>query len=83
MTGVPVSNWTLIKPCETVSQMYSKCIVDPFNKHPMAMTASKAEVEALLVDWDSGVGVLGLLSVSIKERRLVVDGSIDGALLAD
>lgn len=47
------------------------------------MTASKAEVEAVLVDWDSGVGVLGLLSVSIKERRLVVDGSIDGALLAD
>jgi hypothetical protein len=63
--------------------MYSKCIVDPFNKHPMAMTASKAEVDAVLVDWDSGVGVLGLLSVSIKERRLVVDGSIDGALLAD
>jgi len=49
----------------------------------MAMTASKAEVEAVLVDCDSGVGVLGLLSVSIKERRLVVDGNIDGALLAD
>jgi hypothetical protein len=83
MTGVPVSNWTLIKPCETVSQMYSKCIVDPFSKHPIAITAENAAVDPDLdLDWDSGVGVLGL-SVSIRDKRLVVDGSMDGALLAD
>jgi hypothetical protein len=62
--------------------MYSKCIVDPFSRHPIAMTASNAWVEAVLPDFDSGVGVLGL-SVSIRDRRLVVEGSMDGALLAD
>ena len=52
------------------------------------MTAENAPVEPLLLldldCCDSGVGVLGLeLSVSIKERRLVAEGSIDGAVLAD
>jgi hypothetical protein len=46
------------------------------------MMASNARVEAVLPDFDSGVGVLGL-SVSIRDRRLVVEGSMDGALLAD
>jgi hypothetical protein len=51
MTGVPVSSWTRIKPVETASQMYSKCMVDPFSKHPIAMTASNAWVDAdLLVE---------------------------------
>jgi len=63
--------------------MYSKCIVDPFNKQPIAMTAENAAVEPDLdFDCDSGVGVLGL-SLSIRDKRLVVEGSIDGALLAD
>lgn len=79
-TGVPVWSWTFIKPCDTASQMYSKCMVDPLIRHPIAMTASNGAV-----DWD-GVGVWGCWVdevLSMSERRLVVDASMEGAALAD
>ena len=41
MTGTPQSSWTRMRAWETVSEMYSKCIVSPFIKTPMAITASK------------------------------------------
>lgn len=44
MTGTPVSKPTLIKPLQVDSEMYSKCIVEPLIKTPMAMIASKGEV---------------------------------------
>ena len=30
-----------MSPCDTASEMYSKCIVSPLMSTPMAMTASK------------------------------------------
>lgn len=62
--------------------MYSKCIVDPLRRQPIAMMALKGWVEAVGLELDEtgdlGVGVVGL-TVSISERRFVVEASIDGA----
>jgi hypothetical protein len=41
MTGTPVSSWTRMRPWETASEMYSKCIVSPLISTPIAITASK------------------------------------------
>ena len=41
MTGTPVSSCTRISACDTLSQMYSKCMVEPLMRTPMAMTTSK------------------------------------------
>ena len=43
-TGVPVSVWTFISPCETASEMYSKCIVDPLMSTPIAIKTSYGRV---------------------------------------
>lgn len=48
ITGTPVSSWTFIRPWDTASEMYSKCMVSPLMRTPMAMTASNAEVDAAL-----------------------------------
>lgn len=41
MTGMPRSRPTRIRPCDTASEMYSKCIVSPLISTPIAMMASK------------------------------------------
>jgi hypothetical protein len=41
MTGTPVSSCTRMSACETLSLMYSKCIVSPLMSTPIAITASK------------------------------------------
>lgn len=70
MTGVPESSWTRMRPCETASQMYSKCIVEPLIRTPMEMTASKG---CLLAAALSPAGVeVPVPSPSTRERRLVV-----------
>lgn len=48
MTGIPVSRDTRIKPLETLSDMYSKCIVSPLISTPIAMMASKGPVETVV-----------------------------------
>ena len=40
ITGTPESSCTFMSPCETLSQMYSKCIVEPLISTPIAITAS-------------------------------------------
>lgn len=83
MTGVPVSSCTRINPCETASQMYSKCIVEPLMRHPIVMTASNGRDEAaealpsLLVL----VGDEVSFDESIKESRLAELASMLGAAL--
>ncbi|OBZ65766.1 hypothetical protein A0H81_14336 [Grifola frondosa] len=54
MTGTPVSNWTLMSACDTLSEMYSKCIVEPLMSTPIAMTASNG---SLGIDTATGAGV--------------------------
>ena len=44
MTGTPVSSPMRIKPEQQLSEMYSKCIVEPLISTPIAITASNAEV---------------------------------------
>ena len=41
MTGTPASSWTRMSPWLTASAIYSKCIVAPLMRTPMAMIASK------------------------------------------
>ena len=72
MTGVPESSWTRIRPCETASQMYSKCIVEPLISTPIAMTASKGCLFAAPALSPAGVEVPPVPSPSTRERRLVV-----------
>lgn len=38
-----------MSPCETASEIYSKCIVSPFISTPIAIIASKGPVEVLEV----------------------------------
>lgn len=45
MRGIPVSSCTRMSPVDTASAMYSKCMVSPFMRTPMAMMASKGAVE--------------------------------------
>jgi hypothetical protein len=63
--------------------MYSKCIVEPFRRHPIAMTASNGLVEEVVFS----VGAAGF-SVdeeveSMRDKRFVVEASIEGAAWAD
>lgn len=46
MTGTDRSSWARMRPCETASAMYSKCMVSPLIRTPMAMMASKGAAEA-------------------------------------
>lgn len=64
--------------------MYSKCIVEPLIKHPIAITASKGLVEAP-PSLDLGPSALGVVgeAVSINERRFAEEAMRDGAALAD
>lgn len=39
-----MSSWTLIRPWDTLSAMYSKCMVSPFMRTPIAIMASKGAV---------------------------------------
>lgn len=84
MTGVPVSSWTFIRPCVTASQMYSKCIVEPLIKQPIAIAEVKGPVDAP----EAGVGVMEAppetASLLRRFTRFVVDAfSREGAELDD
>jgi len=61
-------------------------MVEPFSRTPMAMTASNGLVEGPDLDEEEelapGAGEAGL-SESMRERRLVVDASMEGAALDD
>ena len=84
MTGTPVSSPTRIKPCETASQMYSKCMVEPLMRTPMAMTASKGCLDILLVDADvegvAGEGSRREAVLLIKSFMLAEAWSWDAAI---
>lgn len=54
MTGTPVSSCTRISACDTLSQMYSKCMVEPLMRTPMAITASNGWLDMPAV---TGAGV--------------------------
>jgi hypothetical protein len=66
-------------------------MVEPLMRHPMAMMASKGAVEAVGADPDGfeadWAGVAGRSAdpaeESMRDRRFVVEASIDGAALAD
>lgn len=47
-TGTPVSSWTRINPCETDSEMYSKCCVEPLIKTPIAIAAEKGPLSGVV-----------------------------------
>ena len=73
-TGVPVSVWTFISPCETASEMYSKCIVEPLMSTPIAIRTSYGRV---------AVGAAGLEVVEEARLDSEVDELDDSRSVAD
>ena len=72
MTGTPLSIWSFISACETASHMYSKCMVEPLMRTPIAMTASKGAegiaAEVLEVLWERFEG-FGEKGFGVPERE--------------
>lgn len=67
MTGTPESICSRMSACDTESQMYSKCIVDPLMSTPMAITASNG--------W---LGMGAVIGAGVPERELTPPFEIAG-----